>query len=935
MLLPTILLLFTTIFCWGSPAVSPVANDNGRLASTELYVDGINHARVYYNKLQIIVGLADFFELFSSNIIGGRNRIVSGPWNGPMAGKVTQRSDGGYAMSGEDPDNGFSYGITVDRSVHGGIEVTFRFQAPRSRSNLSFEVVKLSGDLFKGAILAVTPASTRDARAVPELASSLERRILAAGKNKVVLEGVVCNVEITDSSAGNSLLVADFRNVPWEWKKSITIVAEKAGLEPGKEYAFRYSIRCLPPTQMGRLLHDPPPGSGVVPIDTWSFLSPVPKEETLGSGFYRLRPSDGIFGDLVGVPEITLLHEIEKITSWKLSIRPYPISHSERGIRIERVPIGQSSRFPAEGYELTVTPEAIVVRGVDNAGCLYGVYALLERIGGTNTDRRIPCGVIRDWPDLPIRGICVEMLPPALRDTELFRKYLDAFSRARGNVVVFLHEPKSVLSWKENRDDGGWTPSQAAEIAAYARSLQMQVWAGMSSKYDRGKISGVTVSEGATIYDPLDNKSYETVFSLYEELIRTYRPTTFLAGHDEIRGLSVYATRYGKSEVDLLTADINRIHEWLSQKKVGMALWGDMFLDFQQWNAATGNANGNNQAFRSGATPEVLSKVPKDVLILDWHYSFKKEFRSIEYFRKNGLRTVGASWFDPLAAKSLAKSAKRFDGQGIIGTDWGFWRTLSPTATTLYAPLCGWNTGCSIGEDNEDVKVLSRIMRDQSYSAVFPSQHSVDIKKVCNRSTSDVAPGKGTGVFDIGPVLDLRGITSGVSTHNGIAFKILPAINSGGGKNCIVVGNSRDPLDDVKVTTIIPLGKVPARAIAFLHTAFFRQPSFRSRQVGNYTLVFRSGRTAKLDLVEGWNITDVRSSEAIRTNDWGYTRGADELIGAEHVWNGLSAAGIPLNLQVLVWRNPYPDDQVEQIKLSVSNASQRTEVALLGVTLLN
>ena len=884
----------------------------------DLRVDARNHARAFCNGIKPVVSISDFFEFYEKGLDGSRKRILSGPWNGSL----TENSVDTYTLAGIDPASGASSTIVFKQADPGSIEIYMTYKAPSRPSSLGFDIVKLSGDLFKGAALEASPAAINDAYSIPVEPLPIANRMLMTKKNRILVKGTLCDLEIMDLTESGTILAADFRNIPWDKEKSIYFGGGMNNLLPSQTYSFRYSIRSLPPTGVASMQN--PTGSTVAKTNSWPFYAQLPKEDLKGTGQYQLQLQDGIYGLISGPAANILASELKKVTSMHLPINALEQGEGRRGIFIERIPQGAHFDLPPEGFEIITSPEKVVIRGGGERACLYGVYALMGRLKPQANSWQLECGTIRDWPDLPVRGICIEMLKPAIRDVALMKSYLDSLSRARSNVVIFLHTPQQVRSWYRNVNDGGWTKEQMTEIARYARTLQMDVWGGMGSSFKIADFNEMEISSGTNLYDPFVESSYNYIFSLYEELLQVYRPSTLLISHDEIQGLSVYAAKSGKGAAEILATDVSKIHDWLLKRNVKTAMWGDMLLDFNVWDKAVGAANSLNPFFNSGATHLALKQLPSDVLILDWHYADKKDFGSMDYFRQNGFSVIGSSWHNPLAARTLAQSAKKYGVQGVITTDWGLWATLSPAATTLYAPLCAWSTTCSVDQDNADVVALAETMRDRDgeYGADKYKPYTISLEAVGNVSTP--------GLFGIGPVLDLRALSSGKQIFGGITFDVSSDKGSTV-NNCVVVANDDDKLP---MERAVYQGSMKSRSVAFLHTGFVEEPQYRPRKLGRYVVEYENGSLEVVDLLENWNVTDIRSSEGLRHNDWTFTRSPDVLIGARTGWRGFSAVGVPLNLQVFVWRNPHPEQKIRSIRLNAATAPQNSKIALVGLTFL-
>lgn len=905
------------------------ADSTDKSPTLELRVDSVRHARVFCNGVQVMSSLCDFFEFYEQSLTGRRKRILSGPWGG----RLQELSPGSYSLAGNDPASGADYTIIFKQTDALTIELFMTFKAPSRSANLGFDIAKLSGDLFKGGTVVASPASLNDAKGVPLEPRSLAARMLLADKNRVLVRGALCDIEVTDLADTKSMYVADGRNIPWDKFKSVIFGASALNLAPGSRHSFRYAIRCLPPSRPDLAQDAKATFRPIEVVKEWSFFTVTPKKEIKTTGHYRLLAGEHVYGSLTGTAEAVLAMEIAKLTSLRLDVRASGTAMAKRGLIIERVPQGARPDIPAEGFEIIITQNRVVVRGADERGCLYGVYVLLGRFARKTDVWGIDCGTIKDWPDLPVRGGCLEMLPPAIKDVEVMKRYLDAFSRARSNVVIFLHVPQQVRSWSRNAIDGNWTKSQMAEIAGYARSLHMEVWGGMGSAFKPADFREMDIRTGGNFYNPSNEKNYQYIFSLYDELLKAYAPSTLLISHDEIQGLSMYAAESGKTTAEILAMDVNRIRDWLANRNVRTAMWGDMLLDHERWETEVGAANSNNPFFKSGATHAALQKIPKDVFILDWHYDEKKSYASIDYFRKNGFHVAGAPWHDPKAARNLARSAKEFGGQGVIATDWGFWRTMSPAATTLYAPLCGWSASCQI-DPNTDVAALAKTVRAPVYDGNSYKQTPVSLGEVSNRSTRELFEGSNDALFGVGSILDLRAFSAGKQVLGGILFDT-QSCNDGKRQNCVVAAGAGHRFATGPKALTVFKGNALAREIAFLHTGFVEEPSTTVRKLGRYLVEYDGGGSETIDILENWNITDIRSTEGLRHNTWTFLRSPAVLIGAKPAWQGNSAIGIPLNLQLFIWRNPHPEKKIRSIKFATTDEPTGTALALLGLTFLH
>jgi hypothetical protein len=94
-------------------------------------------------------------------------------------------------------------------------------------------------------------------------------------------------------------------------------------------------------------------------------------------------------------------------------------------------------------------------------------------------------------------------------------------------------------------------------------------------------------------------------------------------------------------------------------------IWGDMFLrpsDFPEM-----NCNSLAEYFY-----KAIDSIPKDIIIVDWHYSETKDFSSIDYFQKKGFQVLGATWKKKKNIFAFSKYVYSLKAKplGMVATTW-------------------------------------------------------------------------------------------------------------------------------------------------------------------------------------------------------------------------------------------------------------------------
>lgn len=204
-----------------------------------------------------------------------------------------------------------------------------------------------------------------------------------------------------------------------------------------------------------------------------------------------------------------------------------------------------------EAYTLTITPEHITVAASSEKGVIWALTTLSQMI----VDGKVPCGTIVDEPKYPYRGLSLDCARH-FYSVEETKKIIEAISLVKMNT----------LHWHLT-DDQGWrieskimprlhevskvfyTQEEIKDIVHYARVRGVEIIpeidmpghvSALLAAYPEYSCSGKTIDlvETSGIFPYIlcagQDKTYQLIESLFEEIVPLFESQYFHIGGDEV-----------------------------------------------------------------------------------------------------------------------------------------------------------------------------------------------------------------------------------------------------------------------------------------------------------------------------------------------------------------------------------------------------------------
>lgn len=435
-------------------------------------------------------------------------------------------------------------------------------------------------------------------------------------------------------------------------------------------------------------------------------LVPAPKHVERHSGSYRIpAPAAIVAAGTLLRDQATGLQQLQadvaSATAQPVE-RSAAIDHPRAAIRITL-----DRALGAQAYRLSIDPAGISLVGGDGAGCFYGIQTLrqlLQRHGPV-----LPCLVIDDQPDFPVRGFYHDCTRGKVPRLDTLFELADRCAALKLNQLQLYVEHTFAFSFLPDLWAGA-DPLQADEILQldeYCAQRHIELVPSLSCfghsytllRSPRfAHLNELEIDAAAEPYslwarmahytlDARSDEAVELVRRMIAEYAPLFRSPLFNICCDETFDLGTGRNReaaaregVGRLYIDFVKRVVDAVH---AVDRTPM-LWGDILQKH----------------------PDCVHELAADAIVLDWCYSTDLDPERTRVFADSGRQFYicpGCStWcnFLPemdISTKNIARFAaigKAHGAAGLLNTDWGDLGHAAPLAAAwfgqAYGAHCAW-----------------------------------------------------------------------------------------------------------------------------------------------------------------------------------------------------------------------------------------------------
>ncbi|MBI2618752.1 MAG: family 20 glycosylhydrolase, partial [Ignavibacteriales bacterium] len=324
-----------------------------------------------------------------------------------------------------------------------------------------------------------------------------------------------------------------------------------------------------------------------------------------------------------------------------------------------------------EGYVLDVGSDGILIAAESPRGRFYAVQTLLQLVYRDKKVVQVPRVSIHDWPLQKMRGITDDLSRGQVSTLENFKKIIRFLARYKLNIYspyiedIFVFKNHSLIG----KGRGALSSAEVRELDAYAKQYHVELipifetlghWENILLMPE---YVGYGEFPGAHTLNVSDERVYALLDEMIGELAAAFSSPFFNMAADESWdvGLGANKERVAASDIATVHAEhYKRLFAILKKYNKKPLMYGDIIL--------------NN--------PDILEKIPKDVIIVDWQYWAGQQYPSPEVFRNAGFPFVvsPAVWNftgpfpnylnTVLNIRNLTRDGYRNGSLGVLTSNW-------------------------------------------------------------------------------------------------------------------------------------------------------------------------------------------------------------------------------------------------------------------------
>ncbi len=369
---------------------------------------------------------------------------------------------------------------------------------------------------------------------------------------------------------------------------------------------------------------------------------------------------------------------------------------ADNGFMDSSIPVTASDSALAsdDGYILLIENGTIDILAKSRTGVFYAVATFLQLVDRNKKGYIAPLVSIADYPSLGMRGISDDISRGQISTMENFKKIIRFLATHKMNTympyIENLFAFKSYPGFSEGRDP--LTAAQVSELDAYGRLYHVQVipifetLGHLEDVLEKPEFSKYAEFSGVACLNISSDSAFAFMKNLLAEISPAFSSDYFNMAADESFDVGLGASRALVDSVGIAEAHAQyyvKLYRVLKSLGKKVMMYGDIILK----------------------NPQILSEIPKDITIVDWHYGASFGYPSMKELRDAGFNVVASpavwnftgpfpNFYNSYAnIENFARDCFEEGGMGLIVSTWN--DNGSAELRELNYPGYAWGSECA------------------------------------------------------------------------------------------------------------------------------------------------------------------------------------------------------------------------------------------------
>lgn len=395
--------------------------------------------------------------------------------------------------------------------------------------------------------------------------------------------------------------------------------------------------------------------------------------------------------------------------------------------QVERILVDDKIDFKAEleVYKIKLVKNKIMISAPLNSGMFCGLMTLIQIIESSSNKKLNEFEII-DYPDFGWRGVSDDISRGQVSTIENFKRIIDHLARYKMNLYMpYLEDMLEFEKYPQiGEGRGALTKNEVKEIVEYASKNFIEVIPIFQTlgHYEnillRKEFLYVAEFPGAASLCVSCDETYVLLEELLKEVFDIFPSEYFHMGADESWDVGLGKSKhlveqYGIAKVH--AGHYKKVYDICKKYDKKVLMYGDIILDH----------------------PEILSMIPKDIIIVDWQYRANYVYPSTKIFNDAGFKYfVSPSVWNFMTTfptnlnalgniQYLTLEGKRNNAIGMVNSNWGDYGAETFKELVLYG--YAWSAECSWNVSKADINQFNK-----NYFKDFTGDESNELKELYN-----------------------------------------------------------------------------------------------------------------------------------------------------------------------------------------------------------